>query len=128
MFGSKADGSRWKVGVKNPADGGASVAAVLALEGGMSVVTSGNYERFFISGDRLYHHIIDPKTGYPGENGVASATIVASSSMEADAMSTSAFLMGEEAFRLAFPDASTLFICSDGRLVASEQLVKSLLR
>ncbi len=116
VFGSKADGSAWKVGIKNPLDGGQSVASVLELEGGLSVVTSGNYERYFVSGGKRYHHIIDSKTGYPGGGDVASATIVASSSMEADAMSTSAFLMGKDAFLRAFPGVSCIFILSDGSI------------
>ncbi|MBP5463894.1 MAG: FAD:protein FMN transferase, partial [Treponema sp.] len=125
VFGMKADGSAWKVGVKNPADEGATVASVLTLQGNMSVVTSGNYERYFVSGGQRYHHIIDPKTGYPCENSVASVTIVSPSSMEADAMSTSAFLMGAEAFSQTFPKASFLFIFSDGHCVVSDKLAQS---
>ncbi|MBP5158195.1 MAG: FAD:protein FMN transferase [Treponema sp.] len=119
VCGNKADGSAWRVGVKNPLDGGTSVAAVLSLSGGLSVVTSGNYERYFVSGGRRYHHIIDPKTGYPGGSNVASATIVAASSMEADAMSTSAFLMGKDAFTRAFPDIQCVFIYADGSIAPS---------
>ena len=122
LFGSKKDGSAWNVGIKNPADGGSTVAAVLPLAGGRSVVTSGAYERFFISGGRRYHHIIDPKTGFPSEGEVASATIVSPSSMEADAMSTSAFIMGMEAFVRAFPSVSCVFIFADGGIYASEDL------
>ncbi len=119
VFGSKADGSAWKVGIKNPSDGGKSVAAALSLPGGLSVVTSGNYERYFVSGGRRYHHIIDPKTGCPGGGSVASATIIAASSMEADAMSTTAFLMGRDAFLRAFPGTSCVFISSDGSISSS---------
>lgn len=122
VFGSKADGSAWKVGIKNPLDGGQSVASVLSLPGGLSVVTSGNYERYFVSGGRRYHHIIDPKTGCPGGGDVASATIVAASSMEADAMSTSAFLMGRDSFLRAFPGTQCVFISSDGSISASEEI------
>ncbi|MBQ3687174.1 MAG: FAD:protein FMN transferase [Treponema sp.] len=125
VFGMKADGSVWNVGIKNPADGGITVASVLSLPGNLSVVTSGNYERYFVSEGRRYHHIIDPKTGYPCENAVASVTIVLPSSMEADAMSTSAFLMGAEAFSQTFPKASFLFIYSDGHCVVSDTLAQS---
>lgn len=125
VFGMKADGSAWNVGIKNPADGGTTVASVLSLPGNLSVVTSGNYERYFVSEGRRYHHIIDPKTGYPCENAVASVTIVSPSSMEADAMSTSAFLMGAEAFSQTFPKASFLFIYSDGHCVVSDTLAHS---
>lgn len=128
VFGSKADGSSWKVGIKNPSDGGKSVAAVLSLPGDLSVVTSGNYERYFVSGGRRYHHIIDPKTGFPGGGAVASATIVAASSMEADALSTSAFLMGKDAFIRTFPGIRCVFIFSDGSISASEELASNVLQ
>ncbi len=125
VFGGKKDGSLWKVGVKNPADKGASVASVLSVEGNLSVVTSGNYERFFVSEGKRYHHIINPKTGYPGENELASVTIISASSMEADAMSTTAFLLGEKAFSKAFPRAKYVCIFSDGSMSASEGLLLS---
>ncbi|MBQ9538572.1 MAG: FAD:protein FMN transferase, partial [Treponema sp.] len=124
VYGSKKDGSKWKVGIKNPLDGGQSVASVLELGDGLSVVTSGNYERYFISEGKRYHHIIDPKTGFPGGGNVASATIVSSSSMEADAMSTTAFLMGMEAFQQAFPSVACIFMLSDGSVSASNELTE----
>jgi thiamine biosynthesis lipoprotein len=62
-----------------------------------SVVTSGDYQRFYQATDgKKYHHIIDPKTGYPSDSGLISTTIIAESSTTADALSTITFLAGVE--------------------------------
>ena len=94
-FGTKADGTPWRVGVKDPAQPGGSPALALAVQD-RSVVTSGMYERFFEQDGIRYHHILNPATGYPVWNDIQSVTIVSKSSLLADALSTSVFVLGRE--------------------------------
>lgn len=92
-LGKKADGSEWKVGIQNPLKPTGTHMGIVQVSD-KSVVTSGNYERYFISDERKYHHILDTKTGYPVDNGIISTTIIAKSSIDADALSTAVFVKG----------------------------------
>ncbi len=60
----------------------------------MSVVSSGIYERYFIKDDKLYHHILNPKTGYPYEDNLISVSIISSLSVDGDGLSTTCFALG----------------------------------
>ena len=92
MVGRKPDGSRWRLGIQNPFWEGS--LGVLESEDG-AVVTSGNYERYFIGEDgKQYGHIIDPATGYPAESGLASISIIAKEGKLCDALSTAIYVMG----------------------------------
>lgn len=121
VYGRKSDGSPWHVGIRNPYGASGSPAMVLSLEDSMSVVTSGVYERFFIRDGNLYHHILDPKTGSPAQRDFLSVTILDSSSMRADALSTAAFLMGMEKYSVTFTSPA-VFIKRDMSVIASKEL------
>ena len=94
--GSRPDGKPFRVGVQEPVPGSEKYAAVLSVENG-SVVTSGNYQRFFDYAGVRWHHILDPETGRPVRNGLASVTITGPESLLCDALSTACFVLGEEA-------------------------------
>lgn len=93
-IGTKPDGSDWRLGLRDPfGEGNVGVIEV----SDMAVVTSGNYERYFIGEDgREYGHIINPATGYPVNNGLASVTVIAKEGKMCDTLSTSLFVMGAD--------------------------------
>lgn len=91
-IGTKPDGSVWRLGLRDPFSDG--TLGVLEISN-MAVVTSGNYERYFIGEDgKQYGHIIDSDTGYPAESGLVSVTVIALEGRLCDALSTSLFVMG----------------------------------
>lgn len=110
-------GEAFRIGIKDPADTTA-LAKVLEVRD-RSVVTSGTYERGFTVDGVRYHHLLDPKTGKPVQNGLASVTVIAESSATADALSTACFVLGEQKARdliAQFPDTDVLFIYEDGMI------------
>ena len=85
----------FKIGIQHPRNGVNEIIGVVNV-GDRSVVTSGDYERFFIKDDIRYHHIIDPLTGFPSQNAI-SVTVIAETALIADAYSTALFLLEPEA-------------------------------
>lgn len=83
----------WRIGIRSPR--GAGVLASLELSEDESVFTSGDYERFFESGGKRYHHILDPRTGYPAQD-VISVTVVHHDATTADAAATALFVAGPD--------------------------------
>lgn len=95
MHGNKPDGSDWNVGIRNPYGLQGDYIAIVSVKD-MSIVTSGIYERYFEADGKRYHHILNPKTGYPEDNNIASVSILSPSSAAADGLSTTVFLLGLE--------------------------------
>ncbi len=94
ILGPKYNKANWVIGIRDPrGQPGENIAIVYMKEG--SIATSGDYERFFIIDNVRYHHIIDPKTGYPANKAV-SATIISEDPVIADAFSTAAFVLGKD--------------------------------
>lgn len=124
----KPDGSDWRVAVENPADTG-SYIGVLSIKD-KAVITSGGYERYFKQDGKTYHHIIDPATGYPADNGLISVTIVSDDGTLADGLSTSLFIMGEEKAAQFWKENSekfeTIMETADGKLYVTEGIGDSL--
>ena len=94
VLGTKNDGSLWKVGIQSPEEA-KEYLGVLEVQD-CAVITSGGYERYFEEEGVTYHHILDPKTGYPAESDLTSVTIVSEDGTLADGLSTALFVMGKE--------------------------------
>lgn len=94
LIGSKPDGNDFNVGIEKPFSDGEMLKNLKLSD--LSVVTSGNYERYFYYEDRLYHHILDTATGYPVESDMDSVTVVSRYSADGDALSTTLFCLGKE--------------------------------
>lgn len=95
LIGAKNDSDGWRVGIRKP-DREHFVVYASLLAKNESVVSSGDYERHFEEAGKTYHHILDPFTGYPTENGIRGASVILPSSMRADAYATALIVMGKE--------------------------------
>jgi len=96
-MGRSEKGSPWRIGLQDPAGKRGEYFKAEELSD-LSCVTSGSYERYFESGGKIYHHIINPKTGYCADSGLISVSVIAKSSFEADMLSTAIFVMGADEF------------------------------
>jgi thiamine biosynthesis lipoprotein len=108
VYGTKRDGSSWRVGIQNPVEGRGAYFGIAEIQnmppssgggvlpGSKTMVTSGVYERFFEFGGKRYHHILSTRSGRPVDNGLLSVTVISGSSIDADALSTSLFALGYE--------------------------------
>lgn len=112
ILGPKFGKDFWIIGIKNPR--GTDSISYIYLKSG-SVATSGDYERYFIKDGLRYHHLINPKTGFPA-NGAISATVISDDAISADAFSTAAFVLGVQNWlftRTVFPkNNSEVFLIS----------------
>jgi thiamine biosynthesis lipoprotein len=94
-IGGNMKGSPWRIGIQDPFNPRGEFMGIITIED-KTVVTSGTYERYFEQDGKRYHHILDPRTGYPAENEVASVSIITNKSMDGDGNSTSVLLLGLE--------------------------------
>ena len=117
-MGSKLDGSDYNIGIQKPFDEtGEPITSVKISD--KSVVTSGIYQRYFKADGKIYHHILDPNTGYPCENNLYSVTILTDSSLTADALSTTCFLLGyDRGMKLInqLDNVDAVFITNDNQI------------
>ena len=114
----KNDATPWRIGIKNPFNESEKPACVISCVN-KSVVTSGAYERFFEYEGKIYHHILDSKTGYPSESDLASVSIISENSMLCDCLSTTCFVLGlnkATEFMKNFPEIKYIFIQNDGEV------------
>ena len=118
-IGEKMDGSPFQIGIQQPfADRNETIAAIKAKD--VSVVSSGIYERYFKTEDgSMYHHILDPRTGYSYQNDLLGVSIVSDASVDGDGLSTTAFALGlDKGLELinATEGVEAVFITSDEKL------------
>ena len=108
--GSKPDGSPWTVGIQKPFAPRGTYEKTVSVED-RAVISAGTYERYYEWQGQQYHHILDPDTGYPARTEYAQATIISSSGLLGDALSTSCLLLGREgaeALTGQFPDTELI--------------------
>ncbi|MCG2702998.1 MAG: FAD:protein FMN transferase [Candidatus Omnitrophica bacterium] len=121
----KKGNTLWKVGIRNPQND--DMLGYLEVED-MAVVGSGDYERYFMENGKRYHHIFDPKTGYPTED-LSGITVIHPDPMLADAWATALFVLGhEKGLKIAeqLPKINVVMITSANEILYSSQLKKML--
>lgn len=121
-IGSRMDGEPFRIGIQRPFADRQEQIAVVEIDD-KSVVSSGIYERFFEKNGVFYHHILNPKAGYPYQNNLVSVTIISDESVDGDGLSTSCFALGlEGGMELveSLPDVQAIFITEDGEVHLSE--------
>jgi thiamine biosynthesis lipoprotein len=111
-IGARPDGSPWQIGIQHPRQENQILGAV-AVEN-QSVVTSGDYQRYYTDRQgKRHHHILNPTTGYPAESGLVSVSIITENSMAADALSTAVFVAGMEKgldFLATYPETEAILV------------------
>lgn len=95
LLGNKEDGSMWTVGIQSPYMQRENILGAVKCSD-TSIVTSGNYVRYFTKGNKKYGHIIDPETGNPADESFISVTVICNKAVKADALSTAFFIMGQD--------------------------------
>lgn len=123
-LGKKPDGSEWKVAVRDPFQPETDMC-VLEIDDS-AVITSGNYERFFIGDDgKKYCHIIDPSDGYPADNGFVSVTVIGKSGVVCDALSTAVFVAGTDnspKIMSEFADYDFIVVSGDEKIYYTQRI------
>src|SRR3972149_3192445 len=115
----ESENGKWKIGILHPREENKLINTLTLKD--ISVTTSGDYRKYFISGGKRYHHILNPSTGLPTE-GVQSVTIIAPFAVDADALATAVFVMGKKnGMKLVekLKDIEGIIIDSDGLVVYS---------
>lgn len=126
VYGEKEDGSAFRVGIRNPDGHMEDWIGYLEIppQSNLCISTSGDYEKYFEVDGVRYHHILDRKTGYPAQSGLASVTVVCENGLNSDALSTACFVLGyEDSLALLKKyNAEAIFIDQDNRIAVTDGL------
>lgn len=123
-IGGNVNGEPFKIGVQNPLNPRGDYMGILKIAD-KTVVTSGIYEKYLEIDGKRYHHILEPKTGYPADNGLASVSIITDKSIDGDGLSTSVFLLGlDKGMELVenLDNVEAIFITTDKKVYISRGL------
>ena len=122
----KKDNEIWNIGIYEPQKHSDEILCSLLLKN-TSVVTSGGYERVFKCNGEYYHHILNSKTGYPCKTDLKSITIISENSIQADAFSTSLFIMGKvkAAKFMKNNNISGVMITEDDEIIISNHMLNN---
>ncbi len=127
-LGDKPNSAPWSIGVQDPFNPRGKIIGRLKIVN-QSIVTSGIYERYLEDENgHKYHHILNPKTGYPYENQIAGVTIISDSSTDGDALSTAIFAMGLQeglAFVENLEGIEAIFITLDAKVYTTKGIKES---
>lgn len=127
-LGLKPDGSKWTVAVEDPDRPGTDSYLGTLKVGETAIVTSGNYQRYFIGSDGVkYHHIINPATGRSAVSGLKSVTIVCEDGTLADCLSTAMFVLGEKAaldYWETYGGFEMILVTDDNKVVCTKGLIE----
>lgn len=120
-IGSKNKQENWTIGIREPFANENSILMSVEIDN-LCVVTSGTYQRKFIIDQELYHHIINPFTGYPFKSEIMSVSVINKSALTADCLSTSFYLLGmEKSLEIVenIADAEAIFITNNNEIITS---------
>lgn len=126
VSGKKPGETLWRVGITDPLADPSGTETYLGIFTGtdISVVSSGDYQRYFEVNGVRYHHILDPKTGYPAKN-LKGTTVIGVSSTDCDGLSTTLFVVGVDKGKeilSAFPGVGAIFVKADGSIEMTPNL------
>ena len=124
--GANPNGSAWNIAIQDPNNPAAYLGALPVVN--QAVVTSGGYERYFEQDGKIYHHIINPATGYPADSGLLSVTVIADSGTLADGLSTALFVMGLDgalAHYEAYDDFEAILVTEERHVYLTSGLIHS---
>lgn len=119
VLGRKADGQKWRIGLKIPLANEEEYYGILEPED-CFISTSGAYEQTFTLAGKTYHHLLNPQTGYPAANSLQAVTVICDRGSKSEAFSTALFVMGLKkalAFYAARKDFEAIFVLKDGQIL-----------